>query len=388
MKNRFYQIPHCNGFGSEKPLSQAYFRAMKAEGGYGACCTEYCSISPESDDTHRVSARLWDDDDIKNLSVMCDMLHEHGALAAAELWYGGPHAPCMESRCVPRGPSQIPSDFEYLTYAKEMDKDDIREVQQLYVDAAKRAREAGFDIVYVYGSHSYLPQQFLTPYYNKRTDEYGGSFENRARFWRETIEQVKEAVGDDCAIAVRMSTDMFMGEAGTQLERDCLPFVELVDDIVDVWDINVSGISEWGEDATPSRFYPSGPHAALAGGGEEGLEEAGARRRALHEPGPDGRGDQRGQARHHRHLPPVDLGSVPAEEDRRGPARRHPRVHRLQHLHLALGDRRPAADLHAERDRRRGVPARLAPGEASTPPRTPTTTCSWSAPGRPGWSAR
>ena len=55
-----------------------------------------------------------------------------------------------------------------------------------------------------------------------------------------------------------MSTDMFMGEAGTQLERDCLPFVELVDDIVDVWDINVSGISEWGEDATPSRFYASG----------------------------------------------------------------------------------------------------------------------------------
>src|ERR687885_420886 len=258
MKNRFYQIPHCNGFGSERPMSQAYFRAMKAEGGYAACCTEYCSISPESDDTHRVSARLWDDDDIRNLSVMCDMLHEHGALAAAELWYGGPHAPCMESRCTPRGPSQIPSDFEHLTYPKEMDRDDIREVQELYVDAARRAREAGFDIVYVYGSHSYLPQQFLTPYYNKRTDEYGGSFENRARLWRETIEQGKEAVGDDCAVAVRMSTDMFMGEAGTQLERDCLPFVELVDDIVDVWDINVSGISEWGEDATPSRFYPSG----------------------------------------------------------------------------------------------------------------------------------
>ena len=258
MKNRFYQIPHCNGFGSEKPLNQAHFRAMKAEGGYAAVCTEYCSIHPESDDTHRVSARLWDDDDIKNLGLMCDMLHEHGALAAAELWYGGPHAPCMETRCVPRAPSQIPSDFEHLTYPKEMDKDDIREVQGFYVEAAKRAREAGFDIVYVYGSHSYLPQQFLTPYYNRRTDEYGGSFENRARFWRETIEQVRDAVGDDCAIAVRMSTDMFMGEAGTQLERDCLPFVELVDEIVDVWDINVSGISEWGEDATPSRFYESG----------------------------------------------------------------------------------------------------------------------------------
>ena len=258
MKNRFYQIPHCNGFGSEKPFSQAYFRATKAEGGYAAVSTEYCSISPESDDTHRMSARLWDDEDIKNLALMCDMLHEHDCLSAAELWYGGPHAPCMESRCVPRGPSQIPSDFEYLTYAIEADKDDIRYLQHLYVEAAKRARSAGFDIVYVYGSHSYLPQQFLTPFYNKRTDEYGGSFENRARFWRETIEQVKEAVGDDCAIAVRMSTDMFMGEAGTQLKRDCLPFVELADDLVDVWDINLSGIAEWGEDATPSRFYAQG----------------------------------------------------------------------------------------------------------------------------------
>jgi dimethylamine/trimethylamine dehydrogenase len=258
MKNRFYQIPHCNGFGSEKPFSQAFFRAIKADGGYAAVSTEYCSISPESDDTHRMSARLWDDDDIKNLSLMCDMLHDRGALAACELWYGGPHAPCMETRCVPRAPSQIPSDFEYLTYPIEMDKDDIRYVQNLYVEAARRARSAGFDIVYVYGSHSYLPQQFLTPYYNKRTDEYGGSLENRARFWREAIEMVKEAVGDDTAIAVRMSTDMFLGEAGTQLERDCVPFVQLVDDLVDVWDINLSGISEWGEDATPSRFYETG----------------------------------------------------------------------------------------------------------------------------------
>src|SRR3989440_10647420 len=232
MKNRFYQIPHCNGFGSEKPLSQAHFRAMKAEGGYGACCTEDCSISPESDDTHRVSARLWDDEDIKNLSVMCEMLHEHGALAAAELWYGGPHAPCMESRAVPRGPSQIPSDFEYLTYAKEMDKDDIREVQQLYVDAAKRAREAGFDIVYVYGSHSYLPQQFLTPYYNKRTDEYGGSFENRAGFLRETIEQVRVTVREVTADTVSMSCYMLLGQARTPLARDVLPFVQLGDHLV------------------------------------------------------------------------------------------------------------------------------------------------------------
>ena len=136
MKNRFYQVPHCIGAGSEKPGMQAAFRGGKAEGGYGGVCTEYCSISPESDDTHRVSARLWDDDDIRNLAEMCDAIHVHGALAGCELWYGGPHAPCMETRCVPRAPSQIPSDFEHLTYPKEMDKDDIREVQALYVAAA------------------------------------------------------------------------------------------------------------------------------------------------------------------------------------------------------------------------------------------------------------
>ena len=88
-----------------------------------------------------MSARIWDDGDIKNLSLMCDMLHEHDALAACELWYGGPHAPNMESRCVARGPSQIPSDFEFLTYAIEADKDDIRYLQNLYVEAAKRARD-------------------------------------------------------------------------------------------------------------------------------------------------------------------------------------------------------------------------------------------------------
>jgi dimethylamine/trimethylamine dehydrogenase len=258
LRNRFYQVPHCNGAGSDRPNTQAANRAIRAEGGWAASCTEYCSIHPESDDMHRVSARLWDDDDVRNLSVMCDMLHERGALAGVEMWYGGAHAPCMESRCIPKAPSQLPSDYEHLTYPREMDKDDIREVQGYYVAAAKRARSAGFDIVYVYGSHSYLPQQFLTPFYNKRTDEYGGSFENRARFWRETIEQVREAVGDDCAIAVRISTDMFMGEIGTQLERDALPFVEHVDHLVDLWDVNVSGISEWGEDAGPSRFYAEG----------------------------------------------------------------------------------------------------------------------------------
>lgn len=255
MKNRFYQVPHCIGAGSEKPGFQAYHRGIKAEGGWGACCTEYCSIHPESDDTSRVSARIWDEGDIRNLAVMCDRLHEHGALAGIELWYGGPHAPGMESRHVGRAPSQIPSDFEINIHPRYADEDDILELQQMYVDAAIRAREAGFDIVYVYGAHAYLPFQFLSPYYNKRTDKYGGSFENRARFWRETLYKVREAVGDDCAIASRFAVDHLFGPASIEVGEDGVRFVEYVDDLVDLWDLTVGDIAEWGQNAGPSRFF-------------------------------------------------------------------------------------------------------------------------------------
>ena len=98
-------------------------------------------------------------------ALMTDEVHKYGALAGVELWYGGAHAPNLESRATSRGPSQYASEFETLSYCKEMDFSDINQVQQYYVDAAKRSRDAGFDIVYVYGAHSYLPLQFLNPYY-------------------------------------------------------------------------------------------------------------------------------------------------------------------------------------------------------------------------------
>ncbi len=255
LRNRFYQVPHCIGAGSEKPGMQAYHRGIKAEGGWAACCTEYCSISPESDDTMRVSARIWDDGDIVNLAAMCDRLHQFGALAGIELWYGGPHAPCHETRDTPRGPSQIASEFESNIYPRYADKDDIQLLQKYYVDAAIRAKEAGFDIIYVYGAHSYLPLQFLSPWSNKRTDEYGGSFENRARFWRESLEKVREAVGDTCAIASRFAVDSLYGSAGVELEKDGIAFVEYADHLVDLWDLTVGDIAEWGQNAGPSRFF-------------------------------------------------------------------------------------------------------------------------------------
>jgi dimethylamine/trimethylamine dehydrogenase len=258
MRNRFYQTPHCSGLGGEYPGAQAGLRGMKAEGGWAVVSTEYCSIHPESDDRPWIPARLWDETDVRNLGLMCDKVHEHDSLAAVELHFGGANHTGYETRLPSRGVSQVSSEACWMRSTYEMDKAEIRELQGFYVEAARRARRAGFDVMIIYGAEaSPITQQFLMPAYNKRTDEYGGSFENRARFFREVIEQVKEAVGDDCAIAVRFSIDTLSDDdLGIRVEEDGVRFVEHVDHLVDLWDVQVgpSNVAEWMAAAGPSRF--------------------------------------------------------------------------------------------------------------------------------------
>jgi dimethylamine/trimethylamine dehydrogenase len=256
LRNRFYQVPHCTGFGSEKPASQARFRGMKAEGGWAAVCTEEALVSQDSDYWPVVSQRVWDEDDAKNLALMCEEAHRVDSLAGVELTHGGAHGTGRESRWPAVAPSQLASDYYTHVVAKRMELDDIRRVQSDWVRAARAVRDVGADIVYVYGGHSYLPLQFLSRFYNKRTDAYGGSLENRARFWLETLEVVREAVGDDCAIAVRFCVDA-LGPAGVELEEG-LAFVRLADHLVDLWDVNVGSITEWSKDSGVSRFFPEG----------------------------------------------------------------------------------------------------------------------------------
>jgi dimethylamine/trimethylamine dehydrogenase len=254
MRNRFYQVPHCTGFGTRKPGSQAAHRGIKAEGGWAAVCTEYSPVSPDSDESPYISAQLWDEDDLHNLALMVDAVHEHGALAGIELAHTGIHSQTAETRWPAIAPSQVASDYHPTIVPKAMELADIRRVQADWVRAARQARSVGFDIVYVYGGHSYLLTQFLSPFYNKRADAYGGSLENRARMWLETLDGVREAVGDDCAIAVRIGVDLTPG-----LEVDeVLGFVRLADHLVDLWDVNVGSIVEWSHDSGSSRFFPEG----------------------------------------------------------------------------------------------------------------------------------
>jgi dimethylamine/trimethylamine dehydrogenase len=264
IRNRFYQVPHCNGAGTNSPGMNMAHRGIKAEGGWGAVNTEQCSIHPECDDTLRITARIWDQGDMRNLSAMVDHVHSHGSLAGCELFYGGPHAPGLESRTISRGPSQYNSDFATVpncpgfTYNHEADKDELLRLQQQYVDAALRARDVGFDLVNVYGAHAYGPMQWLNPYYNRRTDEYGGSFANRARFWVETLEKIRRACGDDIGLVTRCAVDTLYGGKGVEIGEDGLKFIELASPYLDLWDVNIGDITEWGEDAGPSRFYQIG----------------------------------------------------------------------------------------------------------------------------------
>ena len=162
-KNRFWQTPHCNSAGSDRPGSQAAFRGMKAEGGWGTVFIEYTAIHPESDDSPHWSARLWDEGDVISLRHVTDSIHAHGALAGVELYYAGLHSQAGESRAISRVPSQAPSEAIPLASTAEMDDDDIRAVIQMHVDAAIRARDAGFDIIENLVSDSMIMNQFLQP---------------------------------------------------------------------------------------------------------------------------------------------------------------------------------------------------------------------------------
>ncbi len=262
MRNRFWQTTHCAGFGSERPGTQAEHRGQKAEGGWGVVFTEYCSVHPEADEFPWVSARLWDEGDVINLGHMCDVAHSHNSLAGVQLWYSGIHAINLESREIPRGASALPSNVwaSRSVGAHEMDHDDIKAVINMYVEGGKRAEQAGFDILEVSGGDTTIPIQFLERRCNHRTDKYGGSFENRARFYLELMEALKKELGDTCAITTRFEVDTLQGPHGIQAAEEGIGFIEMLDKqgTCDLWSVKIGDYEEWGEDAGTSKFRKSG----------------------------------------------------------------------------------------------------------------------------------
>ncbi|MCR9127022.1 MAG: FAD-dependent oxidoreductase [Rhodobacteraceae bacterium] len=254
--NRFYQVPHCTGMGWQRPRTLAAMRATKAEGGWGVVCTEYNSIHPTSDDLPHAYASLWDDSDVRAHRLMTDAVHEHGALAGAELWYGGARSSNNMTRLPALDLDSFPNLAGHPFQTRAMDKTDIATFRRWHRKAALRARDAGFDVVYVYATHGYLISNFLNPRMNTRGDEYGGSLENRVRLVRELIEETKEAIGDRCAVAVRFSADEEAGEDGQPIFGERREMFEMLAPMADLWDIN---IADYSLEMGVSRFVKEAP---------------------------------------------------------------------------------------------------------------------------------
>ncbi len=257
--NRFFQVAHCNGLGHRFPKSLAAMRGIKAEGGWGVVCTEEVEIHHTSDLAPFQEGRLWNDGDIPGLRIMADAVHAHGSLAAIELVYSGVNSTNFYSRVPPMGPRSmgVPGGCGFdPVQTRRLDKTDIRNIRRWHRTAALRARDAGFDVVYCYAGHSLsLPMHFMMRRFNDRTDEYGGSLENRVRFFREIIEETKEAIGDRCAVAVRFAVDELIGEAGITAQGEGHDIVAMLAELPDLWDVNVSS---WTNDSATSRFAKEG----------------------------------------------------------------------------------------------------------------------------------
>ncbi|MEW9571240.1 FAD-dependent oxidoreductase [Rhodanobacter sp. Si-c] len=254
-KNRFFQVPHCNGMGHAMPLAHAAMREVKAEGGWAVVSTEECEIHPSGDLTPYVEARLWDDRDIPALALMCDKVHAHGALAALELTHNGPTASNLYSREVLIAPSPQPTKYGYPHQARAMTLHDIREYRRWHREAAIRGKRAGMDIIYVYAAHDLsLAMHFLQRRRNQRGDEYGGPLENRVRLLREVLQDTKEAVGDRCAVALRFAVEEGLGPGGVEL-AEAQDIVGMLAELPDLWDVNLAA---WYNDSVPSRFAAEG----------------------------------------------------------------------------------------------------------------------------------
>ena len=255
-RNRFYQVPHCNGMGYVRPNSLATMREIKAEGGWSVVCTEEVWIHLSSEIVPHAEGILWDDGDIPALAKMTEAVHKHGSLAGIELQHGGYCSSNNYSRIPPIAPSSIVSSSYNPVQARAMDKTDIANFRKWHKNAALRSKQAGFDLIYVYAAHSgTLLTHFLSRRINKRTDEYGGSLENRVRLFRELIEETKDAVGDSCAVAVRFAVEEFLGPMGITSENEGKEIVEMLAELPDLWDVN---ISKWSRDSAPSRFESEG----------------------------------------------------------------------------------------------------------------------------------
>ena len=255
--NRFYAAPHATGHGWNQPHGSIALRGMKAEGGWGTVAVQMCEIASDSDLASHPMDRIWDDSDIAQHRAQVDAIHRHGSLAAIELAHGG-----MRARNFTTGQQVIgPGNMAILRpevplQCRAMSANDIQRFRDSHKSAARRACEAGYDIIYVYAAHDLsLLSHFLSLRTNHRTDNYGGSLENRMRLLREVLEDTLEVAEGKKAVALRFSVAEPANAIGLRHDGEGRDVVEALAELPDLWDVNISG---WSEDSASARFSEEG----------------------------------------------------------------------------------------------------------------------------------
>lgn len=238
LKNRIMMTPMGTNYGEqngEMSFQHIQYYEQRAKGGVGLIMVENASVDSPEGSNGTTQLRIDHDSYIPRLFNLTETIHKYGTNIGIQINHAGASAMSSRTNIQPVSSSDVPSK-KGGEIPRPLQTEEIYRIVKKYGEAAKRAQTAGFDCVEIHAGHSYLLSQFLSPIYNKRTDEFGGSLENRARFPKLVIEEVRKQVGPFFPIFVRISADEFM-KGGNTLE-DTLEYLQYFEKEVDVFDVS------------------------------------------------------------------------------------------------------------------------------------------------------
>lgn len=263
IRNRIAMTPMGTNYGEtsgEMSNRHMNYYSLRAKGGVGLIILENANVEYPVGSNGTSQIRIDHDSFMPRYYQLVENLHKNGATVAIQINHAGASASSARTGMETVSSSNIPTKVGGEV-PRPMTREEILHTVKKYGEAAKRVQAIGFDAVEIHCGHSYLMSQFISPYYNKRTDEFGGSMENRLRFPRMVLEEVRRQVGPWFPIIVRVSAEERV-PGGNTLE-DTLKYLEYLDEFVDIYDVSC-GLNPSLQYQIDSNFLPDGWRAYQA----------------------------------------------------------------------------------------------------------------------------